>query len=144
MEEGSSIHSTGPSAQIALRDFIKTQVNISDPGPPDESGLVPCPTCGAKLSPQAEKCGKCQHPITAIRRAKRQFRFERALWFWCSVLISIMLSYLLFRMFDTPLPNDPFRHLAGKMQIFASYVVGGAVPLVWINYWFRYGRFKLD
>ncbi|MBI2397715.1 MAG: hypothetical protein HYV17_07945 [Xanthomonadales bacterium] len=143
MEETSSVQSSGAHARIALRDYIAHQFNISDPGPPDESGLVPCPACKAKLSPQAEMCRACHHPIGPIRRAKARFRFEKFWWFWLTVLMTALLLFLLYRMHLVPTVADPFARYAGRMREIASYAVGIAVPITWINYWWRYGRIQL-
>ena len=141
MEEAAAVQYG--NTKVALRDYIENQININDPGPPDESGLVPCPVCKTKLSPEAEICGKCRHPIGPIRRAKARFRSQKFWWFWLSVLITVVLIFLLYRMYSLPPIADPLAHLTGKLRAVASYIVAVAIPVVWINYWWRYGRFRV-
>lgn len=83
--------------------------------------------CKNNLSPQAEICGKCRHPIGPIRRAKARFRFEKFLWFWLTVLMTAAILFLLYRMYAVPQIADPLAHVAGKLRELASYAVAIAI-----------------
>jgi hypothetical protein len=38
---------------------------------------------------------------------------------------------------------DPLAQFAGRLRSLASYAVAIAIPFTWVNYWWRYGRFRV-